>query len=108
MTNPIQFVVKPDDSLRLVSNLCALNDIVKKDPYQLPLMRDVIAATQGAVRFTVIYFKEAFHYIEIEEAHKEKTAFEFRGKVLEWNGIMMGFRKCTYDYAKSDLQNFFG
>ncbi|KRH94294.1 retrotransposon-like family member (retr-1), partial [Pseudoloma neurophilia] len=29
--NPIRFIEKPDGNLRLVSNLMALNDIVKKD-----------------------------------------------------------------------------
>ncbi|KAF9748555.1 Transposon Tf2-11 polyprotein, partial [Nosema granulosis] len=89
--NPIRAIEKPNGNVRLVSNFMALNDLVKKDPYNLVNIRDVIRATQGSEYFTVVDLKEAFYHIEIEEGDKFKTAFEFEGEVFEWNSMVMGF-----------------
>ncbi|KRH94493.1 krab-a domain-containing protein [Pseudoloma neurophilia] len=90
--NPIRFIEKPNGGLRLVSNLMALNDAVKKDSYAIPTMREIYTTTQGCKWFTVIDMKEAYYYIENVECDKCKTAFEFKGQVYEWNGMVMGFK----------------
>lgn len=41
---------------------------------------------------TVLDLKEGFYSIEIEEKDKHKTAFEFNGKIYEWNSMVMGFK----------------
>lgn len=90
--NPIRSIAKPNGEIRLVSNFMALNDLVEKDPYELKGIRDVINATQGNAYFTVIDLKEGFYSIEIEEEDKKKTAFEFSGRIYEWNSMVMGFK----------------
>jgi Reverse transcriptase (RNA-dependent DNA polymerase) len=40
----------------------------------------------------VIDLKEGFYHIEIREEDKYKTAFEYDGKVYEWNSMVMGFK----------------
>ncbi|KAI5149893.1 hypothetical protein ENBRE01_1185, partial [Enteropsectra breve] len=83
--NPIRVLQKPDGNIRVVSNLIALNSLVEKDPMELRNIREVIRATAGAIYFSVFDLKEAFYTIEICEEDKKKTAFEFNGKVYEWN-----------------------
>ncbi|KAF9743552.1 Polyprotein P3, partial [Nosema granulosis] len=73
-----------------------LNELVEKDPYSLPLIKDIIRATQGSRLFTVIYLKESFYHVEIEEHHKHKTAFEVNGRVYEWNIMVMGFENSPH------------
>ncbi|KAF9758257.1 Retrovirus-related Pol polyprotein from transposon gypsy [Nosema granulosis] len=90
--NPIRAIEKPNGDVRVVSNLMGLNDLVEKDPYTLPTIREVILATQGSTKFSVVDLKEGFYHIEIEENHKHKTAFEFDGMVYEWNSMVMGFK----------------
>ena len=90
--NPVRALEKANGEIRIVSNLMALNDLVEKDPYVLPNIRDVIRALQGSKWFTVVDLKEAFYNIAIEEADKMKTAFEFEDRVYEWNGMVMGFK----------------
>lgn len=46
--NPDRFIEPPNGSLRLVSNLIALNDIVRKDSFEIPTMREIYTATQVA------------------------------------------------------------
>ncbi|KAF9742716.1 Retrovirus-related Pol polyprotein from transposon opus, partial [Nosema granulosis] len=94
--NPIRALEKPDGGIRLVSNLMALNDLVEKDSYTLPLIKDIIRSTQGSRFFTVLDLKEGFYHIEIEEGHKHKTAFEFDGRVFEWNSMVMGFKNAPH------------
>ena len=55
-------------------------------------IRDVIRAVQGSTIFSVIDLKEGLYHIEIEEEDKEKTAFEFDGKIYKWNSMVMGFK----------------
>lgn len=70
----------------------ALNDIVDKDQYKLANIREIVRATQGAEHMTVFDLKEGFYSIEIEEEDKHKTAFEFNGKIYEWNSMVMGYK----------------
>jgi Zinc knuckle len=51
--NPIRAIEKPNGEVRVVSNLIALNELVEKDPYELPNIRKIVAATQGSKIFTV-------------------------------------------------------
>lgn len=90
--NPMRAIAKPDGSVRVVLNFIALNEHVEKDPYQLPGIKDVVRATQGSEWFTVLDLKEGFYNVEIEESDKHKTAFEFDGRVYEWNCMVMGFK----------------
>lgn len=90
--NPITALPKGEGKVRLVSNLMALNSLTEKDPYQLANIKEVTNAAQGSTMFTVIDLKEGFYHIEIEEQDKRKTAFEFDGRVYEWNSMVMGFK----------------
>lgn len=90
--NPIRALEKPDGSIRIVSNLMCLNDMVEKDPYELRNIREIVSSTQGSEWFSVVDLKEAFYHIEIEKKDKEKTAFEVDGRVFEWNSMVMGFK----------------
>jgi hypothetical protein len=40
--NPIRALKKPNGEIRIVSNLIALNNIVKKDSFEIPEMRRLI------------------------------------------------------------------
>lgn len=90
--NPIRAIENPNDDIRLVSNFMALNDLCEKNQYELKKIRDVIRSTRGNEYFTVLDLKDGFYSIEIEEADKTKTAFEFDGRLYEWNSMVMGFK----------------
>lgn len=90
--NPVRFIEKPDGEVRLVLNLIALNDLVVKDGYQIPNMNEIIRNLYGSKWFSVFDLKEAFFNIEIEEEDKCKTAFEVKGRIYEFNGMVMGYK----------------
>lgn len=55
-------------------------------------MKEIINPTQGSSWSTVIDLKVTSHFVEIVEEDKQKTAFEFKGKVYEWSVTVMGFK----------------
>jgi hypothetical protein len=46
-----------------------------KDAYALPRMDDILHSLHDNRYFTVLDMKRGYHQIEIEEIHKERTAF---------------------------------
>ena len=58
--NPNRALRKPNCTIRLVSNLMALNDLVEKGEYELANIGDIIGYTQGSKHFSVIDLKEGF------------------------------------------------
>lgn len=77
-----------------------LNDLAEKDTYSIPNMKNIINATAGAKHITILDLKEGYYQIEIEEAHKHKTAFEFEHKVYEWNGMVMGYKNAPMIFQR--------
>lgn len=103
--NPIKALEKANwKDIRVMSNLLALNDLVEKNPYEIPNRRELLRAIQGKKLFTVFDLKEGFYHIKIEEKNKEKTEFEVDGRVYEWKNMVMGFKN-TPNTIKSYEQN---
>lgn len=69
-----------------------LNELVKADPDGIGNIRDLTTSVQGSKWFTMVDLKERFYHIEIEEEDKHKTAFEFDGRIYQWNGMVMGYK----------------
>lgn len=56
----------------------------------------MIRKIQGSRWFTFIDLKDADWSVEIQEDHKKKTAFKFKGKVYEWNSMVMDFKNSVH------------
>jgi len=52
MALPVFFIKKKDGSLRLIQDYCALNAMMVKNHYLLPLISDLINQLHGAKYFT--------------------------------------------------------
>lgn len=63
--------MKPNGTIRLVSNFMKLNDLCEKDSFKLRNIRDVIRSTQDSNYFLIIDLKSAFYNIEIVEEDKK-------------------------------------
>lgn len=84
MEKPSEVPEKINGDIRLVVNMMALNDLVRKDVYTIQSIKDVLRATYGSKWFSVVDLKDEFYSIEILEEHKNKTAFEVKGRDYEW------------------------
>lgn len=90
--NPKGAMKKQNGQVRFVINVMALKDLVEKDSYKLNTMKEVIQAIQDAKWISVLDLKDGFHHIKKAEGDRFKAAFEYKGVVRVWKGMMMGFK----------------
>ncbi|KAL4007989.1 hypothetical protein ACER0C_001841 [Sarotherodon galilaeus] len=69
------FVEKKDKTLRLCIDFRGLNNITVKNKYPLPLLASAFELLQGAVIFSKLDLRNAYHLVRIREGDEWKTAF---------------------------------
>ena len=87
--------------VKVIKNFIGLNNPVEKDPHELSNMGDIMRATMSSEIFKVVYCKEAFYHVKIEEKDKHKTAFKFNKKVYEWNNMVLSFKNSSQIFQKT-------
>ena len=71
----IVLVRKKSGELRLCVDFRQLNNLTKKDSYALPRIDDILNTLAGSTYYTVLDMKSGYYQVELEERHKERTAF---------------------------------
>ena len=69
------FVGKKDKTLRPCIDYRGLNDVTIKNRYPLPLISSAFELLQGAMIFTKLDLRNAYHLVRIREGDEWKTAF---------------------------------
>ena len=72
---PILLVEKKDKSLRMVVDYRALNEVMIKNKYPLPMINDLFDQLQGAKVFSKIDLRSGYHQLKIREKDIPKTVF---------------------------------
>ena len=93
-SSPVVCVRKKDGGLRLCVDYRLLNSKTIKDNYSLPRVDEILDSLQGAKYFTKLDLKSGYHQIEIEENHKERTAFTV-GPLGFWEHNRLAFGLCN-------------
>ena len=75
MASPVFFIKKKDGSLRLVQDYQALNSVMIKNHYPIPLISELITQLQGAKYFTKLDVQWGFNNIQIQEGDEWNAAF---------------------------------
>src|SRR5258705_4653969 len=88
--SPILFVKKKDGSLCLCMDFCALNRVMEKDCYPLPLISDLLTSPAPARIYSKIDLKHAYHLVCIAEGDEPKTAFHTCYGSYEWRVMPFG------------------
>ena len=68
-------MTKKDHSLRPCIDYCGLNSITLKNKYPLPLISSAFVPLHGAVVFSKLDLRNAYHLVRIREGDEWKTAF---------------------------------
>ena len=71
----VVLIRKKNGKLRMCVDYRALNDRSITDAYTLPRIEEVFDILKGSRYFSTIYMKAVYHQVEIEDTHKERTAF---------------------------------
>src|SRR4051812_28361202 len=75
---PVLFVMKMDNSQRLVMDYCSLNEVTIKNKYPLPRINDLFDQLEGACVFYKIDLRSGYFQIKISEHDIPKTALVTR------------------------------
>ena len=90
----VVLIRKKTGALRMCVDYRLLNSRTVKDQYALPRVEDILDAMKGAKYFSVVDMKSGFHQIEIEEKHKNRTAFTV-GPLGFWEFQRLPFGLCN-------------
>src|SRR6266436_4457219 len=88
--SPVLFIKKKDGSLCLCVDFCALNKVMEKDHYPLPLILDLLMSPAPTRIYSKIDLKHAYHQVCIAEGDEPKTAFCTCYGSYEWRVMPFG------------------
>ena len=71
----VVLVRKKDGKLRMCVDYRQLNQRTIKDSYALPRIEEILDSLGGNKIFTVLDMKSGYHQLDIENDHKQRTAF---------------------------------
>ena len=92
--SPIVLVRKKSGELRLCVDYRKLNLQTKKDSYAIPTIEQLLDMLGGSSWFASLDLTSGYHQVEVEESHKERTAFT-AGPLGFWHYRKMPFGLCN-------------
>lgn len=104
----VVFVRKKDGTLRLCLDLRKLNSKTIPDAYYLPKINETLDVLSGAKWFSKFDLNSGYNQIELEESHKERTAFSV-GPLgfFEYNRMPQGCRNGPATFQRT-MENCMG
>ncbi len=87
---PILFILKLDSLLRLYIDYRALNKIITKNRYPLPLINKLIDRLSGVKIYIKLDLRDVYHKIRIKKGDEWKTTFRTRYGL--WEYIIIFFK----------------
>lgn len=73
--SPLVPVLKDSGEVRLCVDMRRANRAVLREKHPLPVIEELLGSINGAVRFSKVDIKDAYHQIEISERSREITTF---------------------------------
>ena len=89
-SSPVVLVRKKNGKLRFCVDYRQLNQRTIKDSYALPRIDELMDHFGGCKYFSTLDMRSGFYQVEVEEQHKERTAFTV-GPLGFWEFVRMPF-----------------
>jgi len=105
MAAPVFFIKKKDGSLRLVQDYQALNSMMVKNKYPLPLISELVSQLRGARYFTKLDVHWGFNNVHIKPRDEWKAAFQTNQGLFELLVMFFGMTNspATFQMMMNDI-----
>jgi hypothetical protein len=86
----VLFVEKKDGTQRMCVDYQSLNEVIIRNKYPLPRIKDLFDQMKGASVFSKIDLRSGYHQLKIRESDILKTAFHTRYGLYEYTAMSFG------------------
>ncbi|XP_062556732.1 uncharacterized protein K02A2.6-like [Armigeres subalbatus] len=88
--SPLVPVMKDSGDVRLCVDMRRANRAVIQEKHPLPVIDDLLGSINGAVRFSKLDVKDAYHQVELSERSREITTFITKYGLFRYKRLMFG------------------
>ncbi|XP_062535091.1 uncharacterized protein K02A2.6-like, partial [Armigeres subalbatus] len=102
--SPLVPVLKDSDKIRLCIDMRRANQAVLRETHPLPLVEELLGSVTGAVRFSKIDIKDAYHQVEISERSRPITTFITKYGLFRYKRLMFGV-SCAPEFFQKVMES---
>lgn len=93
-------VVKSNDKIRLCIDLKPLNQALKRNHYQLPVIDDILPELSKAKVFSLVGVKNGFWHVQLDTDSSFLTTFGTPRGCCRWTGILFGISPALKEFQR--------
>ena len=99
--------IKPNGSIRLCLDPRNLNEAVKRNPYYVRTIDDVIPKVSGSTQFSILDARSGFWQVNLDEESSRLCTFNTPWGKYRWTRLPFGFT-CSGDVFQEKMDMVFG
>ncbi|XP_062541427.1 uncharacterized protein K02A2.6-like [Armigeres subalbatus] len=98
--SPVVPILKESGEVRLCVDMRRANQAVLRESHPLPLIEELLAGVDGAVKFSKLDVKDAYHQLEISEDSRVITTFITKYGLFRYKRLMFGISSAPEAFQK--------